>query len=243
MRPPGRASFDGTAVVHRLSRLVELDEASVEALRAAARRGRAVEQRVEILQEGWPIRERLMILRGWAARTRMLEDGRRQIMSLLLPGDLIGNCHHESPLATSMVTTLTDVELCPSPEGFPLLDEAYAVSSAMEEAYLLAEITRLGRLNAEERLVDILLELLERMQLAGLASRDGFDFPLTQEMLADMTGLTSVHVNRMLQLLRRQDDIILKSGRLTFRNADRLANRVGRSPVVVSGLPRPQGTQ
>lgn len=241
MRPPGRTPYDGTAAIHRLSRLVELDEPAVDALRAAARRGRSVEPRVEILQEGWPIREALVILRGWAARTRVLEDGRRQIMSLLLPGDLIGNSHHESPLAVSMVTTLTDIEVCPAPEGFALLDEAYAVSRAMEEAYLLAQITRLGRLNAEERLVDILLELLERMQLAGLASRDGFDFPLTQEMLADMTGLTSVHVNRMLQLLRRQDDIILKGGRLTFNAVDRLADRVGRSPVVVSGLPRPQG--
>jgi CRP-like cAMP-binding protein len=236
-----RALRDGAVATRRLSALVPLEESALLALQAAARRGRLVEPRTELQREGAPVRERLLILRGWAARTRVLEDGRRQIMSFLLPGDLIGNCHHESPLAVAAAVSLTHVEACPAPEGVAGLGEAYLLSSALEEAYLLAQITRLGRLNAEERLVDLLLELLERMQLCGLASNNGFDFPLTQEMIADMTGLTAVHVNRMLQLLRRQGDITLKAGHLAFENPAGLADRVGRSPVIVSERQRGGG--
>jgi CRP-like cAMP-binding protein len=236
MRVNVQIPHDGAAAIRRLSMLADLDEMAVSVLQAATRRRRTAEPRAELLHESRPIRERLMILRGWAARTRMLEDGRRQIMSLLLPGDLIGNYDHGSPVAASMVTTLTDVEYCtvPGPDDLPQLEEVYAVSRAIDEAYLLAQITRLGRLNAEERLTDLLLELLERMELCGLAVDDSFDFPLTQEILADMTGLTPVHVNRMIQLLRRRDDIVLKSGRLSFGNPALLAARVGRSPVVVT---------
>jgi CRP-like cAMP-binding protein len=239
MRVDPQTPHDGAAAIRRLSTLTGLDQPALAALQAAVRRRRSVGPRFELLHEGRSIRERLLILRGWAARMRVLEDGRRQIMSFLLPGDLVGNCRHPCPVAVSVVATLTDVEFCAAPdaERLPCLAEAYAISGAMEEAYLLAQITRLGRLNAEERLTDLLLELLERLERCGLASHQSFDFPLTQEVLADMTGLTPVHVNRMIQLLRRQGAITLKGGRLTIAGAEMLARRIGRSPAIVTDRP------
>jgi CRP-like cAMP-binding protein len=227
---------ESAAAIRRLALLAPLDDVAVAALDDAAGRRRLVGARSELLREGLPIHERLLILSGWAARIRLLPDGRRQVMSLLLPGELIGNCHHRNPLAVSTVMALTDVDMCPAPpaEGAPLLGDAYALSAALEEAYLLAQITRLGRLNAEERLIDLLLELMERLSMSGLVSDEGFALPLTQDILADMTGLTPVHVNRMLQLLRSQGDILLKAGQLSFDDAQGLARRIGRSPVRVA---------
>lgn len=223
-------------VVRRLGALAPLDELAFTALEQAVGRSRFIGARRDLLKEGAPVTEPLLLLSGWAARVRHLADGRRQVMSLLLPGDLIGFCRHPRPLMVSTIWSLTDVAVvaAPASDRSPSLADAYAVSQALDEAYLLEQIARLGRMSAEERLVDLFLELRERLELCGLASPSGFSLPLTQEMLADATGLTPVHVNRMLQHLRQRGDIVLKSGHLVLNDPEGLACRVGRSPVRVS---------
>jgi CRP-like cAMP-binding protein len=221
----------------RLWRLAPIGQPALDALRAA--RGLAIDSpaRLEVLTEGKEILRPLLILEGWAARTRLLEDGRRQILSLLLPGDLIGHCWQTRPLAVSTVIALTGLKLCPTPAVDALSDlrEAFAVSRALDEAYLLANITRLGRLTAYERICDLLLEWHERLSLTDMAPDDSFTVPLTQEMLADATGLTSVHVNRTLQQLRREDAIRWKGRQVHLTDPVRLAAQIGRNPVRVSG--------
>jgi CRP-like cAMP-binding protein len=226
--------FEQTAI-RRLGALYPLEPKDRTTLHNAIATARTVPVRRELLSERRPIPGPMLIVSGWAARVRILMDGRRQFLSFLLPGDLIGICHHRQPLAVSTVTTLTDVSVCPLPAGVsPRLDEAYRISEALEDAYLLCQITRLGRLNAEERIGDLLLELHERLTLAGLAQGGSFDVPLTQEMLADATGLTAVHVNRMLQSLRRSNDLVWKGSRVTLPDAKLLARKVCRAPVRVS---------
>ncbi|WP_296595482.1 cyclic nucleotide-binding domain-containing protein, partial [Phenylobacterium sp.] len=160
-----------TPAVRRLNALTALDADAIEALRAALVRVRAYHPPHELLVEGRKITETLLFLDGWAARVRNLPDGRRAIMNFLLPGDLIGNCDYDHPVAASTVVALTRVVVCPAPPRgqSPALDRAYKLSRATEEAYLLAQITRLSRLNAHDRLADLLLELLERLDVAGLA--------------------------------------------------------------------------
>jgi len=191
--------------------------------------------RAELISEGRPISAALLVVDGWAARMRILPDGRRQFLSFLLPGELIGMCQHERPLAVSTVVAITPVRTCRAPDGahHPALARAYAVSGALEEAYLLAQITRLGRLSALERLGDVMLELRERLALAGQVRNGAFDMPLTQEMLADVLGLTPVHVNRMVQQARRQGWLEWRAKRVTVRDPAALATRVGRMPVRV----------
>lgn len=215
--------------IRRLAELVHLDEPAMAALAMAVRNHRPERARRELLREGTAVASPLLLLSGWVARVRLLEDGRRQILSFILPGELVGHCTQPRPLAVSTWTALTNVVTCPAPPASvsDALEQAYAVSAAREEANLLAQITRLGRLSAEERIVDLLLELFGRMRAAGLASVDSFELPLTQEVMADATGLTSVHVNRMLQLLRRNGDIRWSRGRMQFVDAAGLANRVG----------------
>lgn len=226
----------GQPALTRLAALAALDVIAIKALQDAIGGARFVRARRELVAEGSPA-QRLLIVSGWAARVRQLADGRRQLLGILLPGDLIGNCRHPEPLAMSTVTAMSDVSVCVAPPASvsPSLDEAYAISHAYEEAYLLAQITRLGRLNAQERIGDFLLELSERLEMSGLAQGGSFELPLTQETLADALGLTSVHVNRMLQLSRKEGDLVLHGGRLTLPNSAMLAHKVGRSPVRVTG--------
>lgn len=223
-------------VIARLSRLSRLDAPALDALSLSVMRPRLVQPRRELLSEGEEIREQLLILDGWAARVRQLADGRRQIIHLLLPGDFVGLCSHDRPLAASTVVALTSVEVCvaPEPSCSPALARAVALSRAHEEAYLLAQITRLGRLNAYERIGDLLLELLERLEAAGRAAHGRFVLPLTQEVLADTLGLTSVHVDRTIQTMRRDGEIIWKGRSLVIANPAALGRQVGRAPVRVT---------
>lgn len=223
--------------VRLLARLSPLGEDDLAMLCEAAGDLRQVISRKEIEREGTPVKYPRLLLRGWAARVRQLADGRRQLLSFVLPGDLIGLCAQPRPLAVTTVIALSDVAWCiaPSPGASAQLADAYATGLALEEAYRLAQICRLGRLNAQERMGDLLLELLERLSLAGLADENGFDLPLTQEMLADALGLTPVHINRTLQQMRRAGDIDWKGGRLTIHDPATLAAKAGREPVRVSG--------
>ncbi|WP_019831354.1 Crp/Fnr family transcriptional regulator [Sphingomonas sp. PR090111-T3T-6A] len=215
--------------LQRLDTLMPLDGPARAAVTGAIARVRLVEPDQELLSEGQAITHTLLIVDGWAARVRVFPDGRRQILSFLLPGDLIGHCRQDSPCSVSTVIALTEVAICvaPRPAISPALAEAYAISTALDEAYLLAHIARLGRLTAHERICDLLLELLDRFQLSGLADAWAFELPLTQEKLADVLGLTAVHINRMLQLLRKEGELTLKGRQLVLTDPRGLAEKIG----------------
>ncbi len=226
----------------RLNALALLDAEELAALHRAAKNARRVPARREVIAEGQPIQQPYIVLSGWAARTHTLFDGRRQIASLMLPGDLIGLCRQSDPTASATVLALTDVTLCPAPppradQHGTGLAEAYALSGAIDEACLLRSITRLGRLSAYERTADWLLEMHERLTLSGLASGNHFPMPLTQEMLADTLGLTSVHVNRTLQAMRRDGVVTLRGGSVVLSDPARLASSVGRGATRVTAQP------
>jgi len=167
------------------------------------------------------------ILAGWACRQRLLPDGRRQIFSLMLPGDAIGFSPEASPLTTASVVALTKVAIAhlepPLGAATPPLTQAdnasdvlgfadhMRLSAFLDEALLLDHVVRLGRQTAYERTAHLMLELHWRSTLIGQADDRSFTLPLTQEVLADVLGLSIVHVNRTLQHLRR-DHLIEVTG-------------------------------
>ncbi|WP_454278448.1 Crp/Fnr family transcriptional regulator [Sphingomonas sp. Marseille-Q8236] len=225
------------AAIRRLSALTPLDANDQTMLHRAAEQARSYAVRHSFLTIGRPVTEPLLVLNGWAARVRVLPDGRRQFMSFYLPGDVIGSSHHAMPIASATVVALTECMVCAAPTATPgsSLAQAYAIGEALDEAYLLGHVVQLGRLNAQERIGDFLLEIHERLSLAGLTVSGSFEMPLTQEMLADALGLTPVHVNRMIQQARRDGDLMWKSGRVLLRDPERLARTIGRSSPQVSG--------
>jgi len=221
--------------LRRLASLAPLDTWSFEAIDAALAKSQKIRRRRDILGEGKPIAGAQLLVRGWAARVKIFADGRRQFLSFLLPGDLVGYCRQPAPLAVSTVTTLTEVEICPAPDT-AALDTIYAMSAALEEAYLLEQIVRLGRMSAMERIYSLFLELHERLSRAGLVTQTGFDMPLTQEILGDALGLTAVHINRMLQDARRAGLLEVTGGRVQLYDPLALAGQIGREPVRVADV-------
>ncbi len=222
----------------RLGLLASLDTGELRALDETLEFRQQIAAHHMILEEGCRVSSPSIIVSGWACRTRIFLDGRRQILSLLVPGDLIGVCRQSDPIAATGAVALTDVILCPAPKPEHPgrgLSEAYARSGALEEFYLFRQIARLGRMSAYERIADLFLEIGERLSAVTHGPRDHFPFPLTQETMADLLGLTSVHVNRMLQLFRRQELIEVRSGTVHIRDLGALVNLVEHRCAIVSG--------
>lgn len=219
--------------ITRLKALAPLSEAELDALGKAEENCQTVRPHHEIAGEGIAFAEPSVVVSGWAGRVRSFADGRRQILSVLLPGDLIGQPQVRQSLAPTMIVAITDVTLCGAPEADPAgnLARAYAASAALDESYLYRHVARLGRLSAYERIVDWLLETHERLTLAGLTKEDWHPLPMTQELLADVLGLTSVHVNRTLQMLRREGLIDLRGGSAVLLQKQRLSEIVEYRPT------------
>ena len=171
-----------------------------------------------------------LIVDGWAARYRLLSDGRRQITAIFLPGDLCDIAWRGGGTATQHVIALTpmrELRLDLYALERQLEDDPGARAVVDREAQVLADaqcewLVSLGRRNAVERLAHLFCELVERIGGTGANGAGQCEMPLTQTDMADITGLTPVHVNRTLQEMRRSGLIELKSRRLRLRDFARI---------------------
>ena len=182
---------------------------------------------IELARAIQPLNPRVLVS-GSAARVRELQDGRRQIIGLVLPGDGIGLSRRPSPIAQCPVVALTPIQTLDATPvvlaiadraAYPGLSAAVDVASALDEAWLVDQVVRLGRLTAYERLAHLILEIRSRLTALDMDAEGRLPFPLTQEMLADATGLSMVHVNRTLQQLRRNKLVEIGHGRLRVLDA------------------------
>jgi CRP-like cAMP-binding protein len=191
---------------------------------------RRIGPREDIVCEGDEPGEIHLILSGWACRSKQLEDGRGAILAFLLPGDL---CDLDSFLLRPMdhsVGALTAVTVAGIPR--PLFDDLMLHHTRIAQALwgqvlIDAAVQREWTLNlsqrtAYERLCHLLCELFLRLRAVGLTQGTSCELPITQAKLAEATGLTLVHLNRMLQELRAANLVVLKSKTLTIPNLEAL---------------------
>jgi CRP-like cAMP-binding protein len=191
--------------------------------RVATGRVRQYGPRLDIAREGDEPKDVHLILSGWACRYKQLEDGRRQIVSFFLPGDMcdlnifiLKEMDHS--IGTITAATIADVprELLDEINGgFPRIATALWWETLVSAAIQREWIMNLGQRTASERMAHLLCEIFLRLRLVGLTEGNSCEFPLTQSDLAEATGLSKVHVNRTLQELRTGELIVLKSKTLT----------------------------
>lgn len=211
------------AFTARLSSQGKLSGEEVDLLRGLGRFPRSHAPGMEIGAEANPGMARIVVS-GWACRQRVLGDGRRQILTLVLPGDVIGNleqpglpCEDSFVALTQLVTIDASALVKAIASGDPAyrgLTRAARLLARHETALMRDQIVRLGRQTAYERMVHFMLELHARSRLTGMASEDASPMPLTQEVLSDCLGLSVVHVNRTLQQIRRDGLFQIGAGRL-----------------------------
>jgi CRP-like cAMP-binding protein len=157
---------------------------------------------------------------GWLARYKILHTGSRQIMDFILPGQVFGlqACLFKRCLYSVVAITESTLSTIPFDTVDSVFDRNLALakalfwSAAYEAAILGEHLIDAARRSAYERVSHLLLELFVRLNAVHLADDMTFSIPLTQELIADALGLTTVHVNRTLRALR-EDKLIAMDGR------------------------------
>ena len=166
-----------------------------------------------------------VILMGWVGEGRELHDGRRQLFTLRLPGDVLDPSRVPADMEVTALTTVIFAEL----RGLDVLLTGKALRNAWramhraEQDALYDQVLRLGRLSAFERTAHLLLELQDRLQRVGMANSLEFSLPVSQKVLGDVLGLSIVQVNRTWQQLRREELITGQLRDVLILNRERLA--------------------
>jgi CRP-like cAMP-binding protein len=201
--------------------------AQIEALR---RRCTTFSARRILCYEGDAPTEVFQLFDGWAFRYKVTRDGRRQILSFVLPGDLIDLPLLNVERTSHAVKALTPISVCVFNRS-ELADFIYADPqrarragsiSAAQGAEAEEHLLDLGQRPAFERIARLLGHLAAQLRKRGLAEGGGCRLPLTQAHIADATGLTAVHVGRTLREMRRSNLLNLAQGWLTIHDPERL---------------------
>lgn len=225
-------------LVAKLQTVADLRDGDMKDLLALCEDVRIVPARRDIIAEGDRPEEVHVMIEGWAARYRMLPNGSRQIVAFVIPGDfcdvhvtVLGHMDHGIvALTRCKVAYIPGAELDVLTSNHNELTKAMWWATLVDEAVLRNWVVNIGRRDAFERVAHLLCELHVRMKMVGLVEADRFNLPLTQEVIADATGLTAVHTNRTLQRLRRENLIELGGGMLTVLDVARLQQAAGFDP-------------
>lgn len=177
----------------------------------------------------------LRIVEGWACQYRLLPDGRRQIISLFLPGDYCEAQWLLTGRANWPIVALTDLSFSEIPLAQIRADLAQGAPGMADVLNAIARtlknhetwIVNLGRMSATERICALLLDLFERLGPTGKVVANRCPMPLTQHDIADVVGISAVHANRVLQMLRSAGVIALETGRLELLDPAELRRMCG----------------
>lgn len=219
----------------RLGIFADLDDEDRSVLRHLSRNVRTLPAKRDLISDGDRPEHVHLILEGWAARYKVLPDGSRQIMAFLIPGDfcdlqttVLGHMDHGIlALTPCRVAFIDRAEMDAVMSKNNRLTQAMWWGTLVDEAVLRQWVVNIGRRDAYERIAHILCELHARMKIIGLVEVDQLALPLTQNDIADATGLTPVHTNRTLKRLRADNLIEIGSGRLNVLDISALKEAGG----------------
>lgn len=198
-------------LVRNLERFAPLGHEARSALNALTGRLVPYPPRAELIEAGASPPRDVIVVSGYACRYKLRPGGERQILQVLMPGDICHGGDLPQAGAPHAVGALTEVYVAKPPSGsvarvadrHEAVARALAWAALVERTILLEWIAAAGR-PAENRLAHLLCELAVRMTSLGLASGGRAAPPLTQVELAQALGLTAVHLNRLVQKLRRE---------------------------------------
>lgn len=242
----------GSCFAEILSELIELTPGERSALNKLEERQRHVRRGAVLQRENEATGELFILRKGVMMSYVLLDDGSRQILRFHFPGDMLGISSAIYLEAAETLAALSDCVVCPFDRAamasimadHPRLSAMVLVYSQVERVALTDRLAALGRTSAKARVAALLLELRNRLRATDKSITNTFPLGLTQEEVGDATGLTAVHVNRMLRQLEDDGLIAREGGRVTIvdeRALARAANYVNRyEGLDLSWLPSPR---
>ena len=220
---------------HRKPVLSDDDIASLEA--AAGKTVDYAPKRV-IVRENVPLTQCTLLLSGFVERFKDTPDGRRQILAIHVPGDFVDLHSYPLKRLEHSVAALTPVTVVNFPHAdirdltakSATLTELLWRSTLIDAAINREWIVSVGARGASVRLAHLMCEMFVRLERIGLTRGAEFDFPVTQIDLADATGLTAVHANRMLRQLRERGLVEFRQGLVKILDWPALKDFAGFDP-------------
>lgn len=205
-------------LVRRLGLWQELDEDDRGSILALPHTVQRAERHQYLVREDDRPTHCRVLLSGFAMRHKVVAGGQRQILAVHMKGELVDLQNSMLGVADHSAQMLTDGKVAKIPiEAVeqlmftrPNVGKALWTDSLVDGSIFREWIANIGRRNARARIAHLLCELSLRLKVAGLGEETNYELPLTQEQLADSTGLTSVHVNRTIKGLEK-DGLIERS--------------------------------
>jgi CRP-like cAMP-binding protein len=217
-------------LIRKLESVFTLDENERQALENLPMQVAVIKDDQDIVRMGDRPSRSCLILSGFAATYKVTAGGKRQIVSFAIAGDIPDlQSLHLKTLDTSIATistcrvgfiqheALRDICL-----RYPRLGAAFWRETLIDAAIFREWVMNVGQREAYQRMAHILCELLVRMRAVGLAEDHVCDLPITQSEFADALGITTVHVNRVLQQMRAEGLIESKGTQVKIPDWDKL---------------------
>jgi len=223
-----------SCLVSMLSHYIPLDDRQKEHLAALEQTERGYPQATQVYRTDDPARELFVVKSGWLYSFTDLPDGRRQIVKIHHPGDIIGFPDVALKHASATLQAAEDVVLCPFPKAgldvilreSPQLS-ALILSIALRDHVVFIDLLRaMGRMQAMERVAYMLLDLIARLRITNTRMTDTIRLPLTQGQIGDYLGLTNVYVSRILIEMEQQGYIQRIPNHFRFLREDELRRMV-----------------
>ncbi len=210
-------------LVRKLQSIVGLTEGEKRGILELPVHVREIRQDQDIMREGDRPTQCCLLIEGFIYRYQAMGDGRRQIMSLHIPGDIpdllslhLGVMDHSlGTLAPSRIGLVAHHDLRCLIRDQPRIGDALWRDTMIDAAVFRAWMTGIGRRSAYARIAHLFCEIITRMRAVGLARGHSVRLPLTQEEVGDALGLSTVHVNRVVQQLRADGLIVWEAKLLT----------------------------
>ena len=224
-----------TAMIKKLDRLATLDEADRAAIAELPFTIQIAPPAHYLVREGNQAVNCCLLVKGYACRHKLAQDGGRQIVSFHMRGDILDLQHLLFPTADHNVQTISEAVVAWTPcrelqrvaRERPRIADALWRDTLIDASIFREWVLNVGRRDARSRIAHMLCEFAARAEAAGLGSAERFELPMTQEQIGDATGLTAVHVNRMLQGLRAEGVIAQDRRELTIHDWNRLRRIAG----------------
>jgi len=213
-------------LIRKLERLAHLSDEEKQALTSLPVTVRALKAGQDIVRDKDRPSQCCVLLEGFACRYKLLDSGRRQILSFHVPGDILDlrslhmevMDHNVGTLVPSRVAFIPHQSLRDLTARYPRLATAFWRDTLIDAAVFCEWMVGLGRRSAYVRIAHLLCELLVRLKAVGLTDDHAYRLFVTQAEVADALGLTGVHVSRILQELKANRLITLRGKDLVVQD-------------------------
>lgn len=198
-----------TPLMKKLRYYNDLSEADIQAVLALPFETKELARHSYIVREGDKTTHSCLLIQGLAFRQKIVGEGARSILAIHMPGDMVDLQNSFLGVADHSVQALTDIEVAFIPReaikkvafDYPAVGMAMWFDTLVDASIFREWIANVSRRDGYSRVAHLLCEFALRVKVAGLGDETRYVLPMSQEQLADCTGLTPVHVNRMLKRL------------------------------------------